>query len=66
MEKLSMLISLLLVVFAITACGGATTKEQKWSKPERVLEGCDGVMSNSQQCQKNPNNQQMMIQIERK
>lgn len=51
----------------LVACGGKQeqSNDPQWSKPQRVLEGCDGVISNSKQCQQNPNTQQMMIEIDR-
>ncbi|MDF7667410.1 hypothetical protein PT273_06080 [Orbaceae bacterium ESL0727] len=74
-------ITLTCVVFSMSliGCSGKSTKAQpkananaqqkdntpRWSKPHGVLEGCDGVMSNSQQCETNPNNKQYMIQIDR-
>ncbi|RKS87363.1 hypothetical protein DES39_0587 [Orbus hercynius] len=67
MKNIIMLVSLITTTFALVACGGPKQDPQdvRWSKPQRVLEGCDGAMSNSQQCQKNPNAQQMMIQIDK-
>lgn len=55
------------LVLCLTACGGTEQNEQakRWSKPYPVFEGCNGVLSNSKQCQKNPNTQQFMIQIDR-
>lgn len=66
------LISLILS-FGLISCSGHGAKQDpeqsektsRWSKPHGVLEGCDGVMSNSEQCQNNPNNKQYMIQIDR-
>lgn len=56
------------MILSLASCGGRTAPDhqRKWSKPEPILEGCDGVMQNSKQCQDNPNNQQMMIKIENK
>lgn len=65
----TVLITLFCVILSLSliACGGKNDhgKQYRWSKAHGVLEGCDGVMSNSQQCQKNSNNQQYMIQIDR-
>lgn len=58
----------LVTTLGLVACGGKSAegdKNARWSKPQGVLVGCDGVMSNSQQCGNNPNNQQYMIQIDR-
>ncbi|WP_392551581.1 hypothetical protein RHO13_01495 [Orbus wheelerorum] len=67
MKRIIVLLSFSVMCFGLVACGGQKqqTEDSRWSKPQRVIEGCDGVMSNSQQCQKNPNTQQMMIQIDR-
>lgn len=64
-----MMIALACITFGLglSGCGGKNDegKEYRWSKAHGVLEGCQGVMSNSQQCEKNMNNQQYMIQIDR-
>ncbi|MDF7670052.1 hypothetical protein PT276_02335 [Orbaceae bacterium ESL0721] len=59
-----------LLSIGLISCGGKNSNQEgenraKWSKPHGVLEGCDGVMSNSQQCENNPNNKQYMIEINR-
>lgn len=68
MNKFALVISLFCLILSLASCGGRTAPDhqRKWSKPEPILEGCDGVMQNSKQCQDNPNNQQMMIKIENK
>ncbi|KFA58855.1 hypothetical protein A9G34_07600 [Gilliamella sp. Choc4-2] len=59
-------LSCVVLSMALIGCGGNSKgKESHWSKPHGVLEDCSGVMSNSQQCQKNSSNQQFMIQIDR-
>lgn len=67
MKKIVILLGLSSIFLLLTACGGSSQSEQnqRWSKPQKVMEGCDGAMSNSKQCQRNPNTQQMMIQIDR-
>jgi len=67
MKKIMVLLSFLAICLGLIACGAQKqqTEDGRWSKPQRVIEGCDGVMSNSQQCQKNPGSQQMLIQIDR-
>lgn len=67
MKNKAMLLLGLALSMSLIGCGskGEEDKNARWSKPQGVLEGCSGVMSNSQQCEKNPNNQQYMIQIER-
>lgn len=66
MNKILLVVVMSLGLF-LTACGGTKqeSSDKSWSKPQRVLEGCDGSLSNSKQCQKNPNSQQLMIQIDR-
>lgn len=65
MKKTLMLFSILSMAISITACGGSSDEESRWSEPKPVLEGCDkGVMINSKQCQGNLNNQQLLIQID--
>ncbi|QYN44150.1 MULTISPECIES: hypothetical protein [unclassified Gilliamella] len=60
-------LSCLMLSLGLIGCGGQNDqgKQYRWSKAHGVLESCNGVMSNSQQCQKNSNNQQYMIQIDR-
>lgn len=66
MKKIVMLLSFSSLFLVLAACGGKQQNDEpRWSKPQRVLEGCDGTRSNSQQCQKDPNSQQLMIQIDR-
>lgn len=65
----TVIISLCCIILSLSlaGCGGKNDegKQYRWNKAHGVLEGCNGVMSNSQQCQKNSNNQQYMIQIDR-
>lgn len=67
MKKIVILLSLSSIFLILAACVGSSQsgQDKRWSKPQKVMEGCDGAMSNSKQCQKNPNTQQMMIQIDR-
>lgn len=67
MKKIAILLGISSLFLVLAACGRGEQQDegQKWSKPQRVLEGCEGTRSNSQQCQKNPNSQQLMIQIDR-
>lgn len=68
MQKIGIFIGSLVIVIGLAGCGGKTDPDHptQWSKPEPVLEGCDGVMLNSKQCQDNPGNQQLMIKIDNK
>jgi hypothetical protein len=52
---------------ALVGCGGKNDegKTYHWSKAHGVLEDCQGVMSKSEQCQKNSNNQQYLFKIDR-
>lgn len=67
MKYMTLLLSFSSMFLVLVACGGKQeqSNDPQWSKPQRVLEGCDGVISNSKQCQQNPNTQQMMIEIDR-
>jgi hypothetical protein len=57
------------IIFSLTlvACGGKNDQGKKyhWSKAHGVLEDCKGMMSKSQQCQNNSNNQQFLFQVDR-
>lgn len=67
MKTFIIALSCITLSLGLIGCGGKNDegKQYRWSKPHGVLEGCDGVMSNSQQCERNSNNQQYMIQIDR-
>ena len=67
MKSVTLALTCITLSLSLMACGGKNDegKQYHWSKAHGVLEDCRGVMSKSAQCQKNSNNQQYLIQIDR-
>ena len=57
----------IILSLTLVACGGKNDQGKKyhWSKAHGILEDCKGMMSKSQQCENNSNNQQFLFQVDR-